>query len=78
MGIYLLLQISSIFIMAGVIAAPESLKLANELLAEGKRDLLVHAIPDAVFLVELLVDLPASLRTVLHLLPPFQKMRVEH
>jgi len=34
--------------MAGVVAIPESLKLANELLAEGKRDLLVHAIPDAV------------------------------
>merc|ERR1719242_1197798 len=34
--------------MAGVVATPESLKLANELLAEGKRDLLVHAIPDAV------------------------------
>jgi len=31
-----------------VIATPESFEHAKELLAEGKRDLLVHAIPDAV------------------------------
>merc|ERR1712112_137426 len=48
MGILLHRQITNIFIMTGVVATPESLKLANELLAEGKRDLLVHAIPDAV------------------------------
>merc|ERR1711942_356344 len=46
MGISLHLQESIFYIMA--VAIPESLKLANELLAEGKRDLLVHAIPDAV------------------------------
>jgi len=34
--------------MSAVIAAPESFEHAKELLAEGKRDLLVHAIPDAV------------------------------
>merc|ERR1712025_710393 len=34
--------------MSAVVAIPEGLKLAKELLAEGKRDLLVHAIPDAV------------------------------
>merc|ERR1719432_183848 len=31
-----------------MIATPESFEHAKELLAEGKRDLLVHAIPDAV------------------------------
>merc|ERR1711971_86247 len=34
--------------MSSVIATPESFEHAKELLAEGKRDLLVHAIPDAV------------------------------
>merc|ERR1712105_311093 len=34
--------------MTVVVAIPESFEHAKELLAEGKRDLLVHAIPDAV------------------------------
>jgi len=34
--------------MSPVVATPESFEHAKELLAEGKRDLLVHAIPDAV------------------------------
>merc|ERR1712112_469803 len=34
--------------MSAVVAIPESFEHAKELLAEGKRDLLVHAIPDAV------------------------------
>jgi len=34
--------------MSTVVATPESFEHAKELLAEGKRDLLVHAIPDAV------------------------------
>jgi len=34
--------------MSAVTATPESFEQAKELLAEGKRDLLVHAIPDAV------------------------------
>merc|ERR1712112_28757 len=34
--------------MSTVVAIPESFEHAKELLAEGKRDLLVHAIPDAV------------------------------
>jgi len=34
--------------MSVVVAIPESFEHAKELLAEGKRDLLVHAIPDAV------------------------------
>merc|ERR1719300_428538 len=40
--------ISTIIIMSAVIVTPESFEHAKELLAEGKRDLLVHAIPDAV------------------------------
>merc|ERR1712212_951382 len=40
--------ISTINIMSPVVATPESFEHAKELLAEGKRDLLVHAIPDAV------------------------------
>jgi len=34
--------------MSVIMAAPESFEHAKELLAEGKRDLLVHAVPDAV------------------------------
>merc|ERR1719300_248976 len=40
--------ISAINIMSAVIVTPESFEHAKELLAEGMRDLLVHAIPDAV------------------------------
>merc|ERR1719300_386776 len=40
--------ISIFIIMSAVIVTPESFEHAKELLAEGKRDLLVHAIPDAV------------------------------
>merc|ERR1712212_1418163 len=40
--------ISTTAIMSPVVATPESFEHAKELLAEGKRDLLVHAIPDAV------------------------------
>merc|ERR1719300_1874282 len=40
--------ISIIINMSAVIVTPESFEHAKELLAEGKRDLLVHAIPDAV------------------------------
>merc|ERR1712055_223256 len=43
MGIYNYLTTTS-----AVIPTPESFEHAKELLAEGKRDLLVHAIPDAV------------------------------
>merc|ERR1712055_128395 len=34
--------------MSAIMVTPESFELAKELLAEGKRDLLVHAVPDAV------------------------------
>merc|ERR1712212_718923 len=40
--------ISTINIMSAAVATPESFEHAKELLAEGKRDLLVHAIPGAV------------------------------
>merc|ERR1712002_973687 len=46
MGIHL--HTISYIIMSSIIATPESFEHAKELLAEGKRDLLVHAIPDAV------------------------------
>merc|ERR1711990_316505 len=39
---------STTAIMSPVVATPESFEHAKELLAEGKRDLLVHTIPDAV------------------------------
>merc|ERR1711942_95081 len=46
MGIYF--HTRSFIIMSSVSAILESFEHAKELLAEGKRDLLVHAIPDAV------------------------------
>merc|ERR1739838_799079 len=48
MGISYTIQSSTTATMSSVVAIPESFEHAKELLAEGKRDLLVHAIPDAV------------------------------
>jgi len=48
MGIYNPHLSKITLIMSAVMATPESFEHAKELLAEGKRDLLVHAIPDAV------------------------------
>merc|ERR1711971_713186 len=45
---YLIIHTNPSSIISSLIATPESFELAKEMLAEGKRDLLVHAIPDAV------------------------------